>query len=428
MTWFVLGAGKSGSSVAMHLAKRGKDVLVADRNISALDRRELESHGISVSVAPQTAENFSLAGYEGFVPSPGISPTHELIRSAITLEVPLFSDIDLALEEFQGEVIAVTGTNGKSTSVAMLAHIINTVSNKRAIACGNIGYPILSALNQYPDANVWVIELSSYQIEYSQPIPAHAVLLTSFSPDHLARHKTEANYFAAKWRLVAANGHGTPLYCDNSFFAAATRFKAEWPQGEPNRLPAKENIERLINKYAPQLVTGHDQQNAWITSKLASDFLGVSQIDCAASLDSFKTLPHRFELIANYGDCLLINDSKATNVDATCLSLANIKTRCTLLLGGQGKGEDYTPILKYSDRIIRVVAFGQERNRIAKQLSTHVPVICRDTLKNVLEEFSDVWMEGVVLLSPACASFDEFRNFEERGELFRKWASSIALG
>lgn len=424
MTWLILGAGKSGISAAKHLASLGEKVLLSDPSISSNEEENLCAQGIGITRAAQTSELFHYELITGIIPSPGIYPKHPIIQSAKARNLPIYTDIDLALQKFNGDVISVTGTNGKSTSVAMITHIINQVCTKHAIACGNFGYPVLTALHEKPGANVWVIELSSYQLEYSHPINSQAVLLTSYSKDHLAWHETEENYFSSKWKLVKANSSSTPIYADHSIQEVAKRFNFTWPANEPRKLPSLEQMKALIGGHAPNLYTAHDQQNGWFASKLVADLYAIDITTCASALATFKTLPHRFEVVGKLSGEDAINDSKATNVDATSRSLASLSVPCTLLLGGLGKGESFAALLKYSDRVKRIICFGADGPRIASELQPHFSVFIYATLKDVLTGFQPNWFDGPILLSPGCASFDEFNNFEERGDYFRLWVAS----
>lgn len=414
----VLGAGLSGKAAAMLLARRGESVLISDPKLASHhDRDELVKAGICIHSDEQVAS--LLDGITRVVVSPGISPLHPLLLEAAARSVAITTEIELGLANFSGRIVGITGTNGKSTTTSMISHMLNHFG-QRAIACGNIGVPICDLLKDTPPE--WlVVELSSYQLEYSSALSLDGVAFTSFSPDHLERHKTMEAYAAAKWKAAQ--------FCDADGAVVMPQLVAAHLQGMPTLEDVSADVlvvdesRKEWNAMPQQVISAHDQQNAMLAAVLVNHLISKPIEDCLGSLMDFVGLPHRFQIFTELIGKKVINDSKATNVDAVIGALKSLDQPCYLLLGGQGKNESFFPIESYSANIIEVFAFGSAHHQIASELSARLPVRSYETLEAatvaIVEQCKS--SPGVVLLSPGCASFDEFQNFEERGELFMQW-------
>ena len=449
-TWLVIGAGVSGIGAARWLASLGHTVRISEHGaIPDTVRAELRHAGI-VDVRAGGHRMDHLAGIEAVVLSPGLAPTHPLITAAQKQALPVHSEIDLGVSAYlsrkpTGRILGVTGTNGKSTTCAMLGHILRHVGKDAEIG-GNFGLPPTAMLanGRYPD---WlVLELSSYQLEQSAPLPLAGAIFTSLSNDHLARHGTYAAYVSAKWRLFAALQSGGIAVLPGPILDEGLRLGLRRPLSltlavrdqalaAQDCLLSRDGTVTLPDELAVKLpdlgiITLHDQLNAALALCTLSKLLDLPISDLAPGLKIFRGLAHRCEVIGRRDSgAAIINDSKSTNVEATLVALASQREPVLLLMGGQGKGEPYSPLRGQAAKIDRLVTFGPTGPEIAAALCDLVPVTEYPTLKSALAAISGIiksW-NGPILFSPGCASFDEFRNFEERGAFFRNSMSSMLV-
>lgn len=407
MSWqraLVLGGGVSGCAAARFLRSLGTQVCVVDQRDFA-SRQLLESEGVIVRIGEMSDD--LLEESDGLVLSPGISPLHPFVQKA-KLCIDVISEIDLALMYFTGIVIGITGTNGKSTTTAMMAHLLSQLGID-AVACGNIGLAPCDILREQKKANVWCIELSSYQLEQSRPIKANLVFFTSFSQDHLARHGTLENYFRAKWRLIE-HAKGPAIVAPEVISQAH-----QWGLSLPTF------VQEVVSEALDFIPTEHDRLNAsFCLQGLKALFPAIGKDQAREALRSFTPLPYRYNIIGRISGNIIVNDSKSTNVDSVLTALKSQRQPCLLLLGGQGKNESFAPILKHVDVIKEIWCFGHEGRSIHEQL--HASVSCRlfSSLQQLLDFLCVAKISSPVVFSPGCASFDEFRHFEHRGEFFNQ--------
>ncbi len=441
MNYLIVGAGRSALGATKLLLDEGHKVRISDREEKFPDiLNELRSLGAEIVIGPQEAE--LLQTIDAIVVSPGLSPKHPLLVSARSKAIPILSEIDIALKRFQGKLAGVTGTNGKSTTTLLLAHFLKS-TGMDAVASGNIGIsPSLVLSERSPEA--FVLELSSYQLEYSEPIAAKVSLFMSFAPDHLERHETMENYFMAKWKLIMATtglivlpqkiiqyaksfhapvpkapivqilvDDETPIAFGRDYFARLdsknqTLFSEIFPR--PILLPGKLDLHNQLNVAAAMIGARYFAPNE----------------DVLHSLSDFEWLPYRFEKIGTIKGEPVYNDSKSTNVESTEIALKSLNKPCILLLGGAGKGESYAPLLKLSSKIAKLITFGSAAKEINSDLKSLNPLSFA-TLKDALESLPSLIEEPAkpIVFSPANASFDEFLNFEERGAFFNQSIKSI---
>jgi len=401
----VLGAGKSGLAASLFLAKKGHPVVLSDtREPTSQEQKLCAANNIKVVIGAQ--EPSLLEQVARVVVSPGIAPSTPIVQEIKARKILLSTEIDLAVENFPGPWIGVTGTNGKSTTTVMIEHLLKKAGVK-ALAGGNLGRPACDLLQEKPD--VLVLELSSYQMEYSLSLQPTVAVFTSFSADHLARHGSMENYFATKWRLIE-NARQARILSPEA---------ADWAKTHSFEMSGCQTISALVE--ATLNLAKHDRLNAACAVAAAQV---ISPLDHKRYIDffaDFKGLDFRFQTIAHLLDQPIINDSKATNVDSTLVALASIEAPCILLLGGQGKGESFSPILLESKKIKRIIAFGQARQEISAAVGDRLPLLSYASLADALTAAGQ-WLDGSgpVLFSPACASFDEFDNFEHRGRFFNQ--------
>jgi len=404
---------------ARFLKLRGQEVCLVDqKKLNTMSASFCAKNEIEFCLESQVCVD----KFSNLVLSPGIPLSHNLYLKCKDAGYHIYSELDLGLFEYKGKLIGITGTNGKSTVVSMISHILskNGISNTLA---GNIGIPITKIAADGKLEDILVLELSSYQLEHSSLLRADFGGFTSFSSDHLARHKTLESYFSAKWKLFQNSKDGCIFYCSSSFLAAAKKYK----HGSVDSLvPATyESLESAEISYeSTRIREKHNLENAFIAINCCIKAAGLSLTDCKNALISFAGLPHRLERLEDLGktsDKIFINDSKATNIESTMTALESQTSPICLLLGGEGKGESFTDLANFAESIEKIVAFGSSGEQIAKELSKDFEVKVYKNLAEVLRDLENVVKStnGDILLSPGCASFDEFKNFEERGDFFK---------
>jgi UDP-N-acetylmuramoyl-L-alanyl-D-glutamate--2,6-diaminopimelate ligase len=411
----VLGAGVSGLAAAHWLKAQQYDVTISNPvDVDESIRRELEEKGLKLQVGAQNPS--LLKSFDLLITSPGISSKHPLIQAAHQIGVPSKSEIDVGLESFRGTLLGITGTNGKSTTTAMAEHMARSMGID-ARACGNIGIPPTQLLLTGNSGSMWAMELSSYQIETSLPIHADAVIFTSFSQDHVARHGTIENYFYAKWRLCEALDPDALLILSESAVQYAKQFGVDLAKRRYLIVDQADDLDFARTS----IIAKHDRMNAAFAAVALADlFPEISRQQFIDTLKDFRPLPFRFNLVGFANSLPVINDSKSTNVDSTLTALATQDAPVLLLLGGQGKGERFDAILGFKHVISEIWCFGAEAKAIFEQLSNEISCRLYPSLSELMVDLvEDGFAKKVpVLFSPGCASFDEFKNFEQRGYYF----------
>lgn len=367
MNALVIGLGISGRSALSFLEKRSYEVMGFD------DKSPIELPPLS---------SFSLV-----VISPGVRLDHPLLLKAKKAGIPIKGEAQIALEGCTQTCIGVTGTNGKTTVTKMIEHVLNR-AGKPALAVGNVGTPLTSAVG---GDEILVIELSSYQLLSVQECVLDVGVILNIEDDHLDWHGSFAHYFAAKAKIEGIIKEGGHLYVHESVDRSSFSKETETFAGG--------------NEEAARLVCSH---------------FGVDDETFFAAIASFVKPDHRLEWVAQINGASYYNDSKATNVSAVCHALGTLQKKVILLLGGQDKGGDFSLINRQGQWIDQVIVFGQAREKIWDALQGYqVHVV--ETLEQATLLAMDLAKEGdTVLFSPGGASFDAFRNYGERGEVYKK--------
>ncbi len=420
----ILGLARSGLAAAESLLASGAQVLAWDRQDVA--RAHLE--GRAILADPMEAD---LTGYDGLVVSPGVPlNTHPITARAAQFGVPVIGDIELFAQARAGlpphKVVGITGTNGKSTTTALVHHILEQAGIPARIG-GNIGLPILAqeplAANE-KGAGVYVLELSSYQIDLTQSLDCEVAVLLNVTPDHLDRYDGFSAYAASKGRLLAMQSAGNTAVVSTSTDAAR-----QLAAGLHQRLvmidPANAGDDQ---SRWPALQGPHNLENA-LAARAICGVLGVSADAIEAGLASYASLPHRMERIGTHGGVLFVNDSKATNTDSAAPALAAFPPdpainggapRIHWIVGGLPKEDGLGACAAQLTNIAAAYTIGDAGPRFAELLEPHVHVERSELLQEATRRAVAAARPGeVVLLSPACASFDQFRDFEVRGTHFR---------
>ncbi len=423
MSWLILGAGISGCGAAALLRSKNQQVTIYDdQQLSLPTVAKLQLLGVTIAKNTRDALLFSKTP-QGLVLSPGIAQSHPLVVAAQGKQIPIISEIDLALQYFQGRLLGVTGTNGKSTIAAMAFHLLKRSACDVALA-GNIGLSLCDYLADHPSPAFLVLELSSYQLELSKGIKADVGIIVNLSPDHLERHGDELSYYQAKWRLLSEQR------AENSSFISEAAWQTSQDCGlaPPNcklTVVKPEDEATLFPFSCPEIASPHNRQNATLATLGVAALLHQAPQTIAPLIRGYQGLAYRYQIICQQGSYAIINDSKATNVAATVAALASSQGPLILFLGGKGKGESFHPLSAFKDRIIRIIAFGYSANEISAELSKDFPLVIYPSLKEALskESLRVVPLKASILFSPACASYDEFANFEERGKFFNSFFS-----
>jgi UDP-N-acetylmuramoylalanine--D-glutamate ligase len=438
----VLGLGRSGISAAEYLVKKGAQVFVSDGGVTNPEREaeaeRLRQIGCRVEIGEHSEDALNFGDF--ILSSPGISPNSEVIRRAYQ-RVPnkeVICDVELAFRETEIPMIGVTGTNGKSTTCALISHIL-TVAGKSAPACGNIGVPILDELSTPHD--YLVVEVSSFQLHYTKLFAPDIAVWLNLTPDHVDWHGSLEEYVAAKSKLFA-NMRSDQFAVLNEDDPMVSGFNLP---AEPEIFPFSalssldygiqgafikddflwyriDGRSRLVcGKDELKIIGRHNLENALAAISVAA-LVGVPEEKIAEGLQSFNALEHRLEYVETVDSVRFFNDSKATNPTSTIKALeAFAPEKIVLILGGKDKGtalgDLMTAIARYAND---VVLLGEAKERFHKALKDfgYEPIHTVDSLEQAIELGSSL-KRGPVVLSPACASFDMFKNYEERGRVFK---------
>ncbi len=439
----VLGLARSGRAAARLALSRGERVFASDASGSPELREaaeEIRRAGGEAETGGHTVER--LAACDLLVVSPGIPPTAPVLRDERLASVPVVSELEYAYSALAAPVVAVTGTNGKSTTTALCAHLLQAAEFD-APAAGNIGLA-LSEIALRPEPPDWaVVEASSFQLAGAVTFAPRIGVVTNLSPDHLDRYPTVEAYYADKARLFA-NASASDVWVLNGEDEAVRAlpgdavgqrrwFRVSGPlgEGESGGYLAPDGVlmlsdggreKSLVHVDELRVVGRHNHANA-LAASLAAVAAGASHAAVTEGLRGFAGLEHRLERVTELDGVLWINDSKATNVASTRVALESMKAPVVLLLGGRHKGESYATLLTaLRDRVRHVLAYGEAAARIESDLWPEVAVeVVADGFTQVVERAAELARPGdVVLLSPACSSFDMFENYEDRGRRFRR--------
>ncbi|MDP9204470.1 MAG: UDP-N-acetylmuramoyl-L-alanine--D-glutamate ligase [Gemmatimonadota bacterium] len=444
----VIGLARSGRAAAMLLKKHGYNVYASDV-VSSPDTgrcaEELRAQGILVDVGRHDLERVERASL--VVTSPGVPPSARPLSFAREKGVRVASEVEVALH-FLGEsrIIAITGTNGKTTTTALIAHLLRGL-DLEAVEAGNIGTPLSEIVRREHQPDWISLEMSSFQLHDTPSLKPDVGVLTNLSPDHLDRYATVEDYYSDKARLFA-NADPNSVWvvnADDKAVASMVRdvaghkYQFSVVEESPAFFDGRSNglvvlgAPLLPRKDLP-LLGQHNVGNALAASLavMAADRSHQTQKarkGIASALRTFRSLPHRLELVGEFGGVQWINDSKATNVGSTAVAIDGMERPTVLLLGGRHKGEAYTPLAEAIRRkVTRVIAYGEAAPIIATDLRPIVDVVrLGSDFEEVIRAAKAAARGGdAVLLSPACSSYDMFSNYEERGERFRELAAQEA--
>jgi UDP-N-acetylmuramoylalanine--D-glutamate ligase len=407
--WLVVGLARSGVAALEVLRARGEEA-------RGVDRRQGDD------------EPAALDGVRAVVKSPGVPAQAPVIAAARERGLPVLGEVELAWRLIPNEFIAVTGTNGKTTTTELIGHVHREAGRPVAVA-GNVGTALSSLVGSVPEPATVVCEVSSFQLEDAIEFAPEGAVLLNLAPDHLDRHGTFEAYAAAKLRVFAHQGNDdvavAPLGLGVEDLGGCAR-RVCFGDGPQAELSDRAGHlwwadEPLIDVEELALRGLHNRRNAMAAAAICLA-RGLDPDTVRAGLRTFAGVEHRLEDVATIDGVLYVNDSKATNVASTLVALESFEAPIHLILGGQGKGEDYTPLrAPVAERSAGVYLIGEEAERLGEVVGGER---C-EALERAVEAAAAAARPGeVVLLSPACASFDQFEDFEARGRAFKEMVAA----
>ncbi|HET7729679.1 MAG TPA: UDP-N-acetylmuramoyl-L-alanine--D-glutamate ligase [Usitatibacter sp.] len=441
----VLGLGDTGLSCIRWLEKRGARIRAADTRAAPPSLGAVRADHPAVDVATGPFGEALLAGVDAVVASPGVALGEPVLRAAAGRGIPIVGDVEIFAREIAAHgsgarVIAITGTNGKST-VTALAGEMGRTAGYRTVVAGNIGLPVLDALDSAEgrDADLFVLELSSYQLETTAGLALDAAAMLNLTQDHLDRYGSMAAYARAKERIFAHAKTRVVNRDDDwsrgmaggartfSFGMGVPKDDLEWGFDASRTFMRRGNANLMPSEWMG--IKGlHNAANGLAAHALMTA-VGAPSEPLVRAMRSFKGLPHRVEPVAEARGVRFYDDSKGTNVGSTVAALEGFREPVVLIAGGEGKGQDFAPLARpVSEHARAVVLIGRDAAAIESSLrGSGVPLRRAATMAEAVQAAFDAAQPGdAVLLSPACASFDMFRNYNHRGEVFAEAARAIA--
>lgn len=441
----VVGLGKSGMAAALFLKARGARVTVSDTRSAAALAHEIPAlleAGIMVESGGHGLLTFRRQDL--IVVSPGVPLETPEVAQAAALGMPVMGELELAARFLQGEVVAITGSNGKTTTTTLVGKIFADAGLPMLVG-GNIGLPVIELVGE-AKAETWnVLEVSSFQLDTVSEFRPKIAAVLNITPDHLDRHKTFANYAAAKTKITSRQTREDFLVLNAEdkaaqMVAATTKAQIFWfsalrqikqgafVHGESVFFLAKEGgkAEPVLPVAEIALKGAHNVENV-LAAVCVARLAGISAESIRSSVRGFRAVEHRLELVGTVAGVEFYNDSKATNVDAAMKAVASFASGIHLILGGKDKDSDYTllgPLLR--ERVKIVYTVGSAAEKIERQLAGMAKIESAGTIERAVTLAAEAALPGdVVLLAPACASFDQFENYEHRGRVFREQVQGL---
>jgi UDP-N-acetylmuramoylalanine--D-glutamate ligase len=433
----VIGLARTGLATALFCVNRQAIVTATDsRTSSELGEsvEKLRAAGVACELGGHSTT--ILEGIDVVIPSPGVPGDAPLLQQARALDIPVWSEIELASRFIYGRVIGITGSNGKTTTTSLIEHILRQAHYSTVLA-GNIGIPLIAQVGETTNRTFTVAELSSFQLEWIASFRPHIAVFLNLTPDHLDRHKTLDAYGAAKARIFE-NQTSEDYAILNADDAASAKYAPSIPQvywfsrktgvGQgalvrDGKVIFRQNgqEEEILGCHEIPLPGAHNLENV-LAAALATRLAAVQPRHIAEAVRTFAGVEHRIEPVADIQGVRYYNDSKATNVDATLKALDAFPGRIIVILGGKDKDSDYTALrAALREKAILALLIGSASEKIESQIAGSVAIKRAETLENAVEFAAQAAHPGdIVLLAPACASFDQFEGYEHRGRVFKE--------
>jgi UDP-N-acetylmuramoylalanine--D-glutamate ligase len=436
MRVLAVGLARTGVATALFCARHNATVTATDmRTESELGDTPAKLREVGVKLELGGHQEQTYLAQDLIIPSPGVPADDPLLAKARSKGITVWSEIELAYRFMEGEMIGITGSNGKTTTTTLVHHILKTAGRK-AILAGNVGKPLISCVEAMNSETVAVVELSSFQLELTDKFRPDIAVFLNLTPDHLDRHKEMETYAAAKARIFAKQTEmdTAVLNADDAPTAALApkRPQVFWfsrkesvargacVRGEEIVVRHHKQEEFVMKTSEIPLAGGHNVENV-LAAVMAARLAEVDAATIREGVRSFAGVEHRLEFVAEINGVRYYNDSKATNVDATLKALDAFPGGVLIILGGKDKGSDYTVLQKpLREKATLALLIGAAAGKIHRQIAGSVAIERAETLDRAVEIASQTAHRGdVVLLAPACASFDQFENFEQRGRVFK---------
>ncbi|MEO8513205.1 MAG: UDP-N-acetylmuramoyl-L-alanine--D-glutamate ligase [Ignavibacteria bacterium] len=443
----IIGAARSGVAAAKLLKRKGFDVFLSDANdelkIDGSFVRDIKTCGIEHEFGKHTDRVYDA---DMLIVSPGVPQSSAVIRNALEKGIDVVSEIEAASWFCKGKVIAITGTNGKTTTTTLIGEIFKDAGYKTFV-CGNIGIAFSDIVDQTDDSSIVVLETSSFQLDNIKKFRPFIAIMLNATPDHLDRYDSFEKYLESKMR-IAENQNSSDYFVFNyddelvrrsavkvhshlSAFSLNRNVKDEITEGAyVNNLDliyyyymGEENIidtQKLIIK------GDHNVYNA-MASVISAKIFGIEKEYIKKTLENFKGVEHRLEFVRELNDVKYYNDSKATNVNSVWYALKGFSEPLILILGGKDKGNDYTQIEKEVKKHVKhIIAIGDSKQKVYDFFNEKLPVTIAGDMQDAINKAKEnAAGNDVILLSPACASFDMFDNYEHRGKVFKEIVNSL---
>lgn len=431
MSVMIVGSGLTGMAVADYFEKH---------NIKYFF---LKNDDINANIFDDEYIDELLVGVEFVILSPGVSLQKEIIFQIKKRKIALFGEIEFSSRLIKNDIIAVTGTNGKTTTVNLIYYILKNYKNGVKLG-GNVGVPVISFVDKLLNELV-VLEMSSYQLETVEKFKPHIAVILNITEDHLVRHGSMSEYIRCKYKIVQNQTSDdflilnaddeilmkNPPKTQAQIFYFSTKKKVVGSYIKNNNIYFNDNQKeiKLVSLSKIKLKGEHNLSN--ILASVLAVYLQTGNKELLENISRFEGVPHRIEYVKTIGGVEFYNDSKATNIASVLVALKSFSTPINLILGGSDKGYGFDELFKNLPKNVKNIAvFGETKNKIAlsaKMMNYYNIIIC-DNLESSTKALYGLAMPGdVVLLSPACASFDFFNNFEERGNCFKKIVREIEL-
>ncbi len=446
----VIGLGLSGVAAANLLNKEGARVFVIDKK----PRKELSKTIKKLREGVRLIPGYSVSGSAIIKPdftdmlviSPGVNPDDPLVKQAEKIKIPVSGELEVACSLMpETKVVAVTGTNGKTTTVELVKAILGTQKKRRSLAVGNIGLPLSACLDRINDRTDVVIEVSSYQLETVRTFHPYVSVITNITPDHLERHKNMNGYIRAKAKIFSRQSKedccilnaddrncldlAGRVRCRRVMFSRKKKLrKGVFIKG--NRIVCNTGftpeLEFSLLPGFTRLPGPHNLENIMAGIAVGSIF-GLSEASIGKAISSFRGVEHRLETVRKINGVKFINDSKSTNVQSCRTALDTFSKDIILIMGGRGKGLPYLPLKKSIKKKVKtLIVFGEAAAEIEGELKGSTKIFTvMDVKRAVGLAYSTAEQGCTVLFSPACSSFDRYKNFEERGREFKKWVRRL---
>ncbi|MBN2061503.1 MAG: UDP-N-acetylmuramoyl-L-alanine--D-glutamate ligase [Deltaproteobacteria bacterium] len=435
----IVGFGKSGISIARYYSKQGVEITIGDiKKEEDIDKSLLEEArrmNIHLELGEHRTETF--IGSDEIVVSPGVPLELEPLKIARDRGVPVIGEMELATRVIDTPMIAVTGTNGKTTVVSLISKMLKN-SGLKVFTGGNIGTPLIDYAAGRRDADYVVVEVSSFQLDSMRAFSPYISILLNISPDHLDRYPDYEAYVRSKLTIFREQKKGQYAILNDSDERLSQidpkgtvtflRYGLEKKEGRNAYLIGKKLIVTIPGKEEYEFNTGnfklagiHNLENIMGTI-LAGMVMDILPETIKKSIEDFEGLPHRMEVIGKIQDVIFINDSKATNVDAAKRAIESLDRNVILIGGGRDKGGDYAPLVNISrGRVKKAIFLGEARALMANAFKGNIPFSLAESMEDAVNQaFTSAGKGDVVLLAPACSSFDMFNDYLERGTVFRE--------